>query len=175
MYDPFTISASASFRGPITFGPDRYYMTLRVAMHELSHAAGVGTMHAWYRIDLNPAAPRYEVNGPWLGQYANAELQQIVSEIGVPSWFTDQHYVYNGTIRIGDVAHYSPFGLQQDYEVQDPNQTAHQVYVAACRLVMAFLRDMALYEHLYWQRSGSDSDSGREPVHLQQRHAINQV
>lgn len=171
MYDPKTLTASASFRSPITFGPDRQYMTVRVAMHELSHAAGLGTMRAWFRVELNPAAPRYEVSGPWLGQYANAELQQIVSEIGVPRWFLDRHNVYNGTILIGDMPHYSPFGLQQAYELEELGQTPHQVFVAACRLVMAFVRDMAPYA----DSSGQRSDSGREPIHHPPRHALNQI
>lgn len=130
-YDPVdTPTAGAWFDGRILFGADRQYMTLRVALHELAHTNGMGTVMEWYDSNLNTAM-NFGI-GMWIGLAVNRAYQENVRLYGVPYGSSSAGY-----ITWTDGPHFSPYGLLQDWEIDSLN-----VYIAHCRMMMAFRQDM---------------------------------
>lgn len=114
-------------RFAIEFGADRYYMTVRVAMHELSHCSGVAL------------APRWNAlwNGDdYIGPRANQELTLVYSLIGRPWYATDYG---NTLVTLDNRVHFSPFGLLSEWEQESTDHL-----IANCRIVMAIRVDLGL-------------------------------
>lgn len=77
----------------ITFGPNRQFHTLRVAMHELSHVLGMGTGVGWFSVRLNNATFASNWVGHWGGQEAIKELAMIRSVMGQDGELETMNYV----------------------------------------------------------------------------------
>jgi autotransporter-associated beta strand protein len=108
-YNASVPTAQASYGNWIDFGGS---ISTRVALHELSHTQGVGTVSAW---DAKLSA------GKWTGSYAINRVK-----------------LYNGSTAVvnADGAHFWPYGLNYDDEA---NATAYARHV---RMVSALRRDM---------------------------------
>ena len=106
------VTAEANFNGDLTFGTLR---NTRVALHEMAHTLGIGTIWEW--------GDRM-VNGRWTGTHAN---NQIKIYDGGGAW------VY------GDKWHFWPYGLNYDNEDGDVNHIRHIRIVAALIADMGFL------------------------------------
>jgi hypothetical protein len=109
---PGTPTADASYDGNIRFGGS---YNSRVAIHELSHCMGAGTIGRWGEL---------MIGGAWTGQYANAQLSALE---GGPR-------VLNG-----DSMHFWPYGLNYDNEDSPENRRRNVLMVAALR------RDMGIH------------------------------
>lgn len=108
-YNASVPTAQASYGNWIDFGGS---ISTRVAIHEMGHTQGVGTVAAW---DTKISA------GKWTGSYAINRVK-----------------LYNGSTAVvnADGAHFWPYGLNYDDEA---NATAYARHV---RMVSAFRRDM---------------------------------
>jgi autotransporter-associated beta strand protein len=108
-YNASVPTAQASYGNWIDFGGS---ISTRVAIHELSHTQGVGTVYEW--------APKIS-GGKWTGSYAINRVK-----------------LYNGSSAVvnADTMHFWPYGLNYDDEA---NATAYARHV---RMVSAFRRDM---------------------------------
>ncbi len=111
---PGTPTADANYDGSIRFGGSYNY---RVALHELEHTLGVGTIGQW---------GQHMVNGAWNGFYANTLLSQFDGP---------------GAVVHGDAIHFWPYGLNYDNESNPENDRRHVLLVAALR------RDMGIATH----------------------------
>lgn len=108
---PGTPTADAGYDGQIRFGGSREY---RVALHEISHTLGTGTVWQWGNL---------MVNGNWNGTYANLKLQEFDGA---------------GAIMHGDNAHYWPYGQNQNWEWSLENERR------TIAIIEAFRRDMGI-------------------------------
>ncbi len=108
-YNASVPTAQASYGNWIDFGGS---ISTRVAIHEMGHTQGVGTVAAW---DARISA------GKWTGSHAVNRVK-----------------LYNGSTAVvnADGAHFWPYGLNYDDEA---NATAYARHV---RLVSALRRDM---------------------------------
>jgi autotransporter-associated beta strand protein len=112
-YDAGVPTAQASYGGWIDFGGS---ISTRVALHELSHTQGVGTVTAWsQRITA----------GKWTGTHAINRVK-----------------LYDGASAVvnGDNAHFWPYGLNYD------NEVSPTAYVRHVRMVSAMRRDMNIVQ-----------------------------
>lgn len=110
-YDPNVPTANGSYSGRINFGGS---ISTRVALHEISHTLGVGTVSAW---------SLFNGGGTWSGPHANARVQ-----------------LYNGAgTTIGcDSQHFWPYGLNYDSE------DGYLTRIRAVRMVAALRWDMGI-------------------------------
>ncbi len=108
-YNASVPTAQASYGNWIDFGGS---ISTRVAIHEMGHTQGVGTVAAW---DAKLSA------GKWTGSHAINRIK-----------------LYNGSSAVvnGDGSHFWPYGLNYDDEA---NATAYARHV---RMVSALRRDM---------------------------------
>lgn len=105
-YNPGVPTAQGSYSGWIDFGGMRNY---RVALHEISHTLGVGTVWNW---------PNFMQNGQWTGGNALAQLR----EFGDPA-----------AMLYGDSIHFWPYGLNYDEEGNTESYRRHVLMVGALR------------------------------------------
>ena len=106
------VTAEANFNGDLTFGSLR---STRVALHEMAHTLGCGTISAW--------ADRV-VNGGWAGSYGTNQLREFDGSgawLGCDKW------------------HFWPYGLNYDNEDGTVNRIRHIRMVAALIGDMGFL------------------------------------
>ncbi|HOQ05462.1 MAG TPA: immunoglobulin domain-containing protein [Anaerohalosphaeraceae bacterium] len=111
-YNAGVPTAQANFDGVITFGGSR---NTRVALHEISHTLGVGTISAW-SANLS--------GGVWNGAHASRQIRL----------FDGSSAVLNG-----DSQHYWPYGLNYDSEDGFANRIRHIRMDAALIADMGFL------------------------------------
>ena len=113
-YSPGVPTAQASYSGWIDFGGS---IGTRVALHEISHTLGVGTVSQW---DTKIAS------GKWTGTFANNRVK-----------------LFDGSsATIGcDGAHFWPYGLNYDTEDGTTNRVRHIKMVAALRRDMGIVTD----------------------------------
>lgn len=112
-YNTSVSTADASINGTLRFGASRSYMTTCTAMHEISHAVGVGQSSGWFALVKD---------GYFGGVNANAELRSIT---GVA---TDRVH--------GDNMHFWPYGLNYSSEVKSDAD-----YINNCRIVNQMKKD----------------------------------
>lgn len=110
-YEPTVATADASFNGTLRFGPN-IAINERVALHEVSHTLGVGTVSAW---DTKMTA------GTWDGAQGLARVRQFE---GLQSPLN------------GDGSHFWPYGLNFDNEASANNNARHVAMVYAMRADM---------------------------------------
>lgn len=113
-YDASVPTANGSYNGTINFGG---MIGTRVALHEISHTLGVGTVIAWN-------AKRS--GNTWTGSFA-----------------IDRVKLFNGpsTTLSADNAHFWPYGLNQDSEDGATNRVRHIKMVSALRRDMDIVKD----------------------------------
>jgi len=115
-------TADGNTNGSIRFGPDKSYMELATAMHEIGHAVGIGNSTKWSSLLVTPDGGGTMV---WSGTYATAELRAIT---GVAS-----------DVVKGDSMHFWPYGLNYASEWHSEADG-----IAHCRMVMALRKDMGM-------------------------------
>lgn len=113
-YNAGVPTAQGSYSGWIDFGGS---ISTRVALHEISHTLGVGTVAAWNSNRSGSA---------WSGSRANARLA-----------------VFDGTGAVlnCDSIHFWPYGLNYDSEDGTTNRVRHIKMVAALRWDMGIVTD----------------------------------
>ncbi len=110
--DPAEETAEGNINGNIQFGPRD--ISLRTALHEISHTVGIGTTTQYHRLT---------VNGQFTGKHALAQLRAITG---------DDHAVLHA-----DTWHFWPYGLNnpgEDHSIWD--------YIHHCQMVSAILQDL---------------------------------
>ncbi len=110
--DPTEATAEGNINGNIQFGPRD--ISLRTALHEISHTVGIGTTTQYHRLT---------VNGQFIGKHALAQLRAITG---------DDHAILHA-----DTWHFWPYGLNnpgEDLSIWD--------YVYHCQMVSAILQDL---------------------------------
>jgi hypothetical protein len=115
----------------IEFGADQRYMTQLVAIHELSHCAGIGVAPGW---------PQLFHGQQYQGAEGNAELRAIYSVLQTQAGDGgdgDTEVSSGTTLWTPDGLHFSPFGL---LELRDADDLTN--LIAHCRLVMVIRRDL---------------------------------
>lgn len=105
-YNSSVPTAQGNYSGWIDFGGMRNY---RVALHEISHTLGIGTVWNWSTLMQN---------GQWTGANALAQLREFDGSTAV---------LY------GDGVHFWPYGLNYDNEAGTENNRRHVLMVAAFR------------------------------------------
>lgn len=110
-YNASVPTAQASYSGWIDFGGS---ISTRVALHEISHTLGVGTVSAW---------SSRQSGGRWTGSFALNRVR-----------------LFDGpSATIGcDTQHFWPYGLNYDSEDGTTNRVRH------IKMVSAFRRDMGI-------------------------------
>lgn len=112
-YNTSVSTADASINGTIRFGKSRSYMQTCTAMHEISHAVGVGQSSGWFSMVKN---------GTFNGTKAKAELSKITG-------------IANDVLH-ADNMHFWPYGLNYASEVKtDADLINH------CRIVNQMKND----------------------------------
>jgi autotransporter-associated beta strand protein len=113
-YDPSVPTANGSYNGTINFGGQ---IGTRVALHEISHTLGVGTVSQWNN---------NRSGNTWTGSFANNRLK-----------------LFNGaaTTLNADTAHFWPYGLNFDSEDGTTNRIRHIKMVSAMRRDMGIVND----------------------------------
>jgi len=107
-FNPNTPTADANFNGWINFGPT-ININERLALHEISHTVGVGTIPQWQQ---------HVVNGKWTGEEAINQLRE----------FDGSNAQLNA-----DQLHFWPYGLNFDQEGTELNKQRHVPMVHALR------------------------------------------
>jgi hypothetical protein len=105
-YNSSVPTAQGNYSGWIDFGGSRNY---RVALHEISHTLGIGTVWNW---------STFMQNGQWTGANALAQLREFDGST---------------VILYGDSVHFWPYGLNYDNEASTENNRRHVLMVAAFR------------------------------------------
>ena len=109
--EPSEATAEGNVNGNIQFGPTD--ISLRTALHEMSHTVGIGTTPEFHRLT---------VNEHFVGKHALAQLRAITG---------DDHAVLHA-----DTWHFWPYGLNnpgEDHSIWD--------YIHHCQMVSAILQD----------------------------------
>ena len=109
--DPSEETAEGNVNGNIQFGPGD--ISLRTALHEISHTVGIGTTPAYHRLTIN---------GRFVGKHALVQLRAITG---------DDHAILHA-----DTWHFWPYGLNnpgEDHSIWD--------YIYHCQMVSAILQD----------------------------------
>lgn len=114
-----TVRADGNFNGNIRFGPDRSYMTLGVAIHEISHTIGVGSKESWFRFGNYSDSLKYAI-------YPQGNATKVLREITGDSI----------SVIYRDNQHFWPFGLNYVTEYKSESDLINH-----CKLVNAMLKD----------------------------------
>ena len=110
--DPNEVTAEGNINGEIHFGPND--ISLRTALHEISHTVGVGTTPPYHRLTVDER---------FIGKHALAELRALTGE--------------DRLILHADTWHFWPYGLNnpgEDHSIWD--------YLDHCRMVSAICQDI---------------------------------
>jgi hypothetical protein len=111
----------------------------------------MGTLSAWYAQPLNNATFVTNYLGVWSGREVLSELENIRIKLGdletgyirdYLNWSgvgTNMIYV-PGVVYMFD-SHFAPYGLMFEDEITGASNPV-DVYIAHCRMMMAFRRDM---------------------------------
>ncbi len=109
--DQAEATAEGNVNGNIRFGPTD--ISLRTALHEMSHTVGIGTTPEYHRLTVNER---------FIGKHALAQLRAITG---------DDHAILHA-----DTWHFWPYGLNnpgEDHSIWD--------YIYHCQMVSAILQD----------------------------------
>ena len=110
--DPNEETAEGNINGEIHFGPRD--ISLRTALHEISHTVGIGTTPPYHRLTVDER---------FIGKHALAQLRAITGE---------EHLILHA-----DTWHFWPYGLNnpgEDHSIWD--------YIDHCRMVSAICQDI---------------------------------
>lgn len=113
------LRADSNFNGNIRFGPDRSYMNVGTATHEISHTLGVGTTKKWQSFAI--------FSGPigksiFSGKNATKTLRQISGDANAQLFM--------------DNIHFWPYGLNYTSEYKSESDVINH-----CKIVNAMLQD----------------------------------
>ena len=109
--DPNEETAEGNINGEIHFGPTD--ISVRTALHEISHTVGIGTTPPYHRLTVDER---------FVGKHALAQLRAITGE---------EHLILHA-----DTWHFWPYGLNnpgEDHSIWD--------YIDHCQMVSAALQD----------------------------------
>lgn len=116
-------------------------MSMYVAMHELTHAVGAGVTDAWFQ-QVTPFSVNPE-RAFWNGEHAETEARALIREMGsAPTAITTHVQEHNRAVLIIDGVHFAPFGMMYPGELVELNVPQHNILIATCRMMVAFLTDM---------------------------------
>lgn len=131
-YNTEVKTADASFKGNIRFGPDRSYMVVLTALHEIAHTVGIGTTTEYKTLIQD---------GVFTGSHATEMLRDLTED---PS-----------AVLKGDQMHFWPYGLNYASEY-----TSDDDYIFHCKIVNAMYQDMfqeEFFKNCYLRVNNSDS------------------
>lgn len=114
-----TVRADGNFNGNIRFGPNRSFMTLGVAIHEISHTIGVGTKEHWFRLGNYSDSLKYAI---YPGDHATKVLREITGD--------------SISVLYRDNQHFWPYGLNYVTEYKSESDLINH-----CKLVSAMIKD----------------------------------
>ena len=110
---------SEGSNGKIRFGPERTYMNVGTALHEISHIFGVGTSHKWISLMAIDAPTG---NTIFKGKNATAMLRQITRDKKAVIFMDNQHFW--------------PYGLNYVSEYKTESDLINN-----CKIVNAMIKD----------------------------------
>ena len=126
-YDSSVKTADGNSNGTIRFGSDKGYMSMRVAMHEISHTVGIGTASKWGSL---VAIPSGGSSGPWTGANGIAQRQALLPDV----WQQQGQEVLTA-----DTQHFWPYGLNLDTDYKSEADL-----LGHCAMVLAIRKDMGM-------------------------------
>jgi len=114
-----SVRADGNFNGNLRFGPDRTFMNVGTATHEISHTLGVGTTQKWQSFAIF-SAPTGQTT--FFGKSATKTLRQISGDANA-QLFMDSQYFW-------------PYGLNYVSEYKSESDVINH-----CKIVNAMLKD----------------------------------
>lgn len=114
-----SVRADGNINGNLRFGPDRYFLTTGIAIHEISHTLGVGTSSNWFSFGDYNDSLKYAI---YTGKNATNTLRQITGD--------------STSVIYRDYQHFWPYGLNyvEEYTCKDD-------LINHCKIVNAMFKD----------------------------------